>query len=144
MLKLFCICKASVIKSYQRYLKNNGPLDIKKYVLFAHSVKSVQIWSFFWSVFSCIWTEYGQLLCTSPCWVKIQENTDQEKLLIWTPFMQWHVFEHFRNQSTFSNSSLRFRRILQNQPKISNNGKILLSLFFSLQIKSHTKNLENC
>ena len=24
-----------------------------------HGVKSVQIWSFFWSVFSRIWTEYG-------------------------------------------------------------------------------------
>ena len=46
MLKLFYICKASVIKSYQRCLKNTGPLNIKKHVLFAHSVKSVQIWSF--------------------------------------------------------------------------------------------------
>ena len=26
-----------------------------------HCVKSVQIRSFFWSVFSCIWTEYGDL-----------------------------------------------------------------------------------
>ena len=24
-------------------------------------VKSVQLWTFFWSVFSCIWTEYGDL-----------------------------------------------------------------------------------
>ena len=27
-----------------------------------HYVKSVQIRSFFWSLFSCIWTEYGDLL----------------------------------------------------------------------------------
>ena len=27
-----------------------------------HCVKSVQIWSYFWSVFSCIRTEYGNLL----------------------------------------------------------------------------------
>ena len=27
----------------------------------AHCVKSVQIRSFFWSVFSCTWTEYGDL-----------------------------------------------------------------------------------
>ena len=27
-----------------------------------HCVKSVQIWSYFWSVFSCIRTEYGDLL----------------------------------------------------------------------------------
>ena len=26
-----------------------------------HCVKSVQVWSFFWSVFSCIQTEYGDL-----------------------------------------------------------------------------------
>ena len=35
-----------------------------KYFPFAkliHCVKSVQIRSYFWSVFSCIWTEYGDL-----------------------------------------------------------------------------------
>ena len=32
------------------------------------------MWSFFWSVFSCIRTEYGDLLRT-------QENTDQKKLI---------------------------------------------------------------
>ena len=26
-----------------------------------HCVKSVQIWSYFWSVFSCIRTEYGEI-----------------------------------------------------------------------------------
>ena len=26
-----------------------------------HCVKSVQIWIYFWSVFSCIWTEYGEI-----------------------------------------------------------------------------------
>ena len=25
-------------------------------------VKSVQIWNYFWSAFSCVWTEYGDLL----------------------------------------------------------------------------------
>ena len=30
-----------------------------------HCVKSVQMRSFFWSVFSCIRTEYGDLLCKS-------------------------------------------------------------------------------
>ena len=37
---------------------------------------------FFWSVFSCIRTEYGDLL-------RIQKNTDQKKLRIWTLFTQW-------------------------------------------------------
>ena len=27
----------------------------------SHCVKSVQIWSFFWSIFSCIWTEYRKI-----------------------------------------------------------------------------------
>ena len=41
--------------------------------------RSVQIQSFFWSVFSCIRAEYL---------VRIQENTDQEKLRISTLFTQ--------------------------------------------------------
>ena len=47
-------------------------------------VKSVQIQSFFWFVFSCIWAEYGGLLRKSSYSVRIQENTDQEKFHIWT------------------------------------------------------------
>ena len=36
--------------------------DIKKLCFpFLHRVKSVEIRSFFWSVFSCIWTEYRKL-----------------------------------------------------------------------------------
>ena len=50
--------------------------------------KNVQIRSFFWSVFSRIWTEYRDLLSKSQHSVKIQENTDQKKLFIWTLFMQ--------------------------------------------------------
>ena len=53
-----------------------------------HYVKSVQIASFFWSVFSCIWTEYGDLLHKSLYSVQIQENTAQKKLRIWTLFTQ--------------------------------------------------------
>ena len=53
-----------------------------------HCVKSVQIWSFFWSVFSRIWTEYG----ISPYSVRMRQNTDQKKLRIWTHFTQCMVF----------------------------------------------------
>ena len=53
-----------------------------------HCVKSVQILSFFWSVFSCILTEYGDLRSTSPYSARIQENTEQKKLRIWTLFTQ--------------------------------------------------------
>ena len=70
-----------------------------------HCVKIAQIRSFFWSVFSCNPTEYGNLLSgpyfplfrlnTEIYWskypylVRIQENTDQKKLSIYTLFMQW-------------------------------------------------------
>ena len=32
---------------------------------------------FFWSVFSRIWTEYGELLCIYPYSVQMHENMDQ-------------------------------------------------------------------
>ena len=47
-----------------------------------HCVKSVQIKSFFWSIFSCIRTESS---------VQIKENTNQKKLRIWTLFTQWNI-----------------------------------------------------
>ena len=43
-----------------------------------HCVKSVQIQSYFWSVFSCIRTEYEDLRNKSPYSVRIQENTEQK------------------------------------------------------------------
>ena len=46
-----------------------------------HCVKSVQMRSFFWSVFSRIRTEYGEIL-------QMRQNTDQKKLRIWTLFTQ--------------------------------------------------------
>ena len=52
-------------------------------------VKSVQIRSFFWSVFSCIRTKYGDLMFKSPYSIQIRGNTDQKKLRIWTLFTQW-------------------------------------------------------
>ena len=47
----------------------------------SHCVKSVQIRSFFWSAFSRIRTECGEIL-----WMR--KNADQKKLRIWTLFMQ--------------------------------------------------------
>ena len=47
-----------------------------------HYVKSVEIRSYFWSVFSCIWTMNGYS-------VQKQENTDQKQLRIWELFTQW-------------------------------------------------------
>ena len=46
----------------------------------------VQMRSFFWFLFSCIRTEYGDFRSKSPYSVRIQEITDQKKLRIWTFF----------------------------------------------------------
>ena len=43
---------------------------------------------FFLFVFSCIRTEYGDLVCKSPDSVQMRENADQKKLRIWTLFTQ--------------------------------------------------------
>ena len=59
--------------------------------LISHCVKSVKIRSFFWFVFSCIWTERREIRSISPYSVRMRENTDQKKLRIWTLFTQWVV-----------------------------------------------------
>ena len=51
----------------------------RNWSIYRHCVTSVQIQRSFWSVFSCIRTEYGDLLCKSPYSVQIQENTEQKK-----------------------------------------------------------------
>ena len=56
-------------------------------------MKSVRIRSFFWSVFSCIQTEYGYLRSKSPYSVRMQENADQKNLRMWTLFMQCEFLE---------------------------------------------------
>ena len=56
------------------------------YALNRHDGQIFKLRSFFWSIFSYIWTEYGDLLRHSPYSVRIQENTDQKKLRIWTLF----------------------------------------------------------
>ena len=53
------------------------------------SLKSVQIRSFFWSVFSHIRTEYGKILRISSYSVQIRVNMDQKVLRIWTLFTQY-------------------------------------------------------
>ena len=45
---------------------------------FSHCVKSVRILSFFWSTFSRIQTEYGEILRISPYSVRMRENADQK------------------------------------------------------------------
>ena len=64
-----------------------------------HCMKSVQIRSFFWSVFSCIQIEFEDLLHKSLYCVQIQENTDQKKLRIWTLFERSEVPQRFYGKS---------------------------------------------
>ena len=47
-----------------------------------HCLKSVQIQSFFWSLFSCIWTEYRDLRSISPYSIRMQENADRKRLYL--------------------------------------------------------------
>ena len=53
-----------------------------------HCAKSVQIRSDFWSVFSLIRTEYGEILRISLHSIRMRENMDQKPLRIWTLFKQ--------------------------------------------------------
>ena len=57
----------------------------------AHCMKSVQIRSFFWSLFSRIRTKYGDLLRKYPYSIGIRENTDHKKRRIWTLFTQSQI-----------------------------------------------------
>ena len=43
-------------------MKTLAELDFDPFHLLMHCLKSVQIRSYFWSVFSCIQTEYGEVL----------------------------------------------------------------------------------
>ena len=91
-----------------------------------HSVKSVQIRGFFWSVFSCIRTEFEDIRSKSSYSVQIHENTDQKKLFIWTLFTQW-MFLYFKinwrmilhqkfSSAHINPSSARIRRFLSSLP----------------------------
>ena len=57
-----------------------------------HCVKSVQIRNYFWSLFSCTRTEYGDLRSRSLYSVRIQENADQK----------YSVFGHFLRSGLLS------------------------------------------
>ena len=73
--RVYCSPKPSTF-----YVRVSWPIFVLFLIpcLMPHCVKSVQVRRFFWSVFSCIWTEYGDLLHKSPYPVRIQENADQK------------------------------------------------------------------
>ena len=75
----YCLYSVSIIAKF-------GHIEHNYIVI--HCLKSVQIRSFSWSVFSYIRTEYGDLRSKSSYSVQIRENTDQKNLHIWTLFTQ--------------------------------------------------------
>ena len=75
------------------YLAIKDSLDYTMLKLRYRCVKSVQLRSYFWSVFTCIRTEYGDLRSISAYSLRIQENTDQKQLRIWTLFTQRYLFK---------------------------------------------------
>ena len=88
MKKKFMVKQGKLHFHWQRIkrVKFSGQVLCKNTNIHSHCVKSVQIRSFFWSVFSCIWTEYGDLLRTS---VHVQCGNFKlifslEKQQIWT------------------------------------------------------------
>ena len=65
-----CWRREAIVKAY------NGKCKTGTWIFW---VESVEIQSFFWSVFSSNWTEYGNLLCKYLYSVQIQENMDEKK-----------------------------------------------------------------
>ena len=75
------------LSSYERILEKSGTfsMDVKrKHKLCIEIYKTLTLRErcpyseFFWSVFSLIRTEYGEILCISPFSVRMPENTDQK------------------------------------------------------------------
>ena len=83
---------------------------------------------FFWSVFSCIQTEYGGSI--SQYSVRMQKNKDQKKLCIWTLFTQCFFVQHCwtKHLQTFSS----FNPISRHQN--SNGTRLLSTISFNQKI----------
>ena len=67
-----------------------------------HCVKSVQIQSFFWSVFSCILSEYGEILRITSYSVRMRQNMDRKKLCVRPLFTQWKFYWNHTSAWVFS------------------------------------------
>ena len=91
------------------FIVNNRLNSLKEAM---HCMKSVEIRSNIWSVFSRIQTEYGKILRISPYLVRMRENTDQKFLRIWTLFSQWikatYIRQFFETLQLLINSLVRF------------------------------------
>ena len=96
-------------------------------------MKSAQIPIFFWSAFSYIRTEYGDLWSKSPYSVRIQENKDQKKLCVWTLFTQ-------RSLDIIVNRALQKRRLQFSDPSsyIRNSGQMFIKEVLFLYRMCHS------
>ena len=86
---IMLLCKSSYsFKTFVRRVITNVTF-LSRDIETVHCVKGVQIQSFFLVCIFRIRIEYGEILCISPYSVRMLENRDQEKLLIWTLFRKW-------------------------------------------------------
>ena len=115
-------------------------IEWTKTVLRYHCVKSVQIRSFFWSVFSCIRTECGDLLGKSPYSVRIQKNTDQSEYRKLRT-RDNSVFGHF-SRSVFSLDNVWINEYYLKNTKIHLHWKLLdVNMWLSPTLKQLFKKL---
>ena len=77
--QVFNVCLVFYMSTKITRLLNSSKKPLREKCLYSE---------FFWSVFSRIRTEYGEILRTSAYSVQMWENTDQKKLHTWTLFTQ--------------------------------------------------------
>ena len=75
--------------------------------------------NFLWSLFSRIWTDYGEILRISPHSVEMRENTDQKN-----PFHSFH-FSRSVNLHKFESNSADFEILVNGQTNDRHKTKIL-------------------
>ena len=103
---VLAIKHVKLVKYDKYFLFFSDSEKLENIAITQYCVKSVR--SFFWSVFSCIRSEHGDLLRKYLYSVRIQEDVDQKKLRIWTLFTQCRVI------------TIIHERCIQNQSNMHN------------------------
>ena len=67
-----------VAQSWTKYLRKIHKIKKNFYFKKCVTAYKVSVFGVFWSLFSCIQTEYSEILRISPYSVRMQENADQE------------------------------------------------------------------
>ena len=76
LLETFLLLPYCPLQNFYLFLVRNFALQYLNLIKH-HCVRSVQIRSLFWSVFSRIRTEYGEIRSIFPCSVQMLENADK-------------------------------------------------------------------